>query len=1050
MPTYDIRGISVHFPFEAYPCQHDFMERAISALQEVYLLLINMQLLIFTMKSENALLESPTGTGKTLCLLSAALAWRNAWVAKSELNQLTSSSASYEHYIGQATEPIGEINHSLQQKLSEGLSSSAGQQPSRHNGLEKRNVPLIVYASRTHSQIAQVIKELNNTVYRPKVAVIGSREQMCIHPKVKLIGSNSAQQAVCHQLIKKKACAMYEKVAEVEPAYTSACQSGKIFDIEDLVKYGQNHQACPYFLSRTSHYDADLVFMPYNYLVDRKARSGLHLDFSNSVIIFDEAHNLESICGDASSFDVTTECLRSAMKEIADVEKFINENPMKYIGSVDVEDAKVVLSFVASFLHQVSQVRLNQGSFTSRVDFVFDMMEKCGTNEFTIKKLIDRMGTVIKVYLEDLHEKGKTVGTCHLQSIETVLRTLYRPKSDDDKQLVPAIKHNDYAAFRIYISQDPAKQSHRTFSLWCFNPGVALRDLLALGIRSLILASGTLSPLNSFAHELQLPFKHQLENMHVIKAESQLLVQVVRAGPNGLSLCSKFDQRESTVYRTELGLAILKAIAAIPDGILVFFPSYVVMEGCLQHWKTTSMPIDGDNKTIWQAICQVKTCFCEPKNKKELTKVIDQYYQSVNQGSILFAVCRGKVSEGIDFADAKGRAVIITGIPFPPLRDPKVMLKRDYLQDAMKENRTASSSISGDEWYNQQASRAVNQAIGRVIRHRNDYGAILFFDERFAQQRIINQLSKWIRPNVRAVNSFAELTSNLSRFFCQLHSTSNMNSFLSKHNLELEQAELSRMTTAKNVAIRQESIQKARNFFRENPFQAIETKTSAPTSFSSEIPTSVIGLFNSSSSSSKTGPTKRPPPTDPINSENTKEIDQAKDYLASVKARLSEDAMRKFNILLKSYKAKKIDCEVLLDSLKMLFEEHNCMDLAAGFRQFVSPRNQSIFDSKFQCASEQPVAVASTTPQLGLSMTLNPRPQVKIEPVVHKLLSKQHAESGPDSTCPICRDKPEKPFKAKCGHVCCFGCWTSWLSNTLECPLCRQRTRLSQLSKIYQ
>jgi hypothetical protein len=39
---------------------------------------------------------------------------------------------------------------------------------------------------------------------------------------------------------------------------------------------------------------------------------------------------------------------------------------------------------------------------------------------------------------------------------------------------------------------------------------------------------------------------------------------------------------------------------------------------------------------------------------------------------VLFAVCRGKVSEGIDFADAKARAVVVTGMPYPSLTDPKV------------------------------------------------------------------------------------------------------------------------------------------------------------------------------------------------------------------------------------------------------------------------------------------------------------------------------------------------------------------------------------------
>ena len=138
------------------------------------------------------------------------------------------------------------------------------------------------------------------------------------------------------------------------------------------------------------------------------------------------------------------------------------------------------------------------------------------------------------------------------------------------------------------------------------------------------------------------------------------------------------------------------------------------------------------------------------------------------RGAILLAVCRGKISEGLDFADAKARAVVVTGIPYAPAMDPKVVLKREQLdqqsrlakqlnqqlQRQAKQLKQAGGptavydQLSGGEWYSQQALRAVNQALGRVIRHRHDWGAVLLCDERFASAKHMECLSSWIRPHI--------------------------------------------------------------------------------------------------------------------------------------------------------------------------------------------------------------------------------------------------------------------------------------------------------------
>lgn len=97
-------------------------------------------------------------------------------------------------------------------------------------------------------------------------------------------------------------------------------------------------------------------------------------------------------------------------------------------------------------------------------------------------------------------------------------------------------------------------------------------------------------------------------------------------------------------------------------------------------------------------------------------------------------VCRGRISEGLDFSDNAARMVIIVGIPFPQMYDAKVILKRNYLDAkiSQKNKDLKREYLSGQEWYLQQATRSVNQAIGRVIRHIQDYGTVLLIDNRYS------------------------------------------------------------------------------------------------------------------------------------------------------------------------------------------------------------------------------------------------------------------------------------------------------------------------------
>ncbi len=99
----------------------------------------------------------------------------------------------------------------------------------------------------------------------------------------------------------------------------------------------------------------------------------------------------------------------------------------------------------------------------------------------------------------------------------------------------------------------------------------------------------------------------------------------------------------------------------------------------------------------------------EPRNAKDYNRVISKYYKDIfkdskKDGAVLMGVCRGKISEGMDFSDKAARIVIIIGIPFPQVTDPRITLKKDYLD---KKN-MRMGFLTGKDWYNQQATRAVN------------------------------------------------------------------------------------------------------------------------------------------------------------------------------------------------------------------------------------------------------------------------------------------------------------------------------------------------------
>ena len=760
---------------------------------------------------------------------------------------------------------------------------------SRDSNASSSRGPVIVYASRTHSQLAQVIKELKTTRYRPRMAVIGSRTQMCVHKEVRRL-TGVAQQTACRQKTESRTCTHYN---EVDRFLRSDPEFGERepVDIEDLVRLGEKGRVgggcgpCPYYASQDMASRADIVFAPYNYLIDPKLREtfGNRIRWNDAILLFDEAHNVEGACAEAASFELPAANLASAVREAQ--EAFELAAAEEELSAASAEPARLLFNArgrgeddgfggAGERLGVNGMKRLHDGdrdgppkrraleykqlrgillALESKIASELDGVP--GAANGAAKELVKPCAYFFDVLasLRITDEPtiavdgggagggagGAAAKTSSVRLLTGVMRDAalmlageaaaasgggaFKSRASSSFRLTEVADALEKAfavresgqmdAFRVRIGAPDAGAGRGgafpggsakpgpTLSFWCFTPGVAMRALKEKGARCVVLTSGTLSPMSSFASELALPFPVRLENPHVI-APDQVWGGVVPVGPSGKRLNSSYRFRDTDEYKAELGNAIVNFARVVPDGLLVFFPSYGVMRASVEFWRGHGTP------SVWDRVCAAKHAVVEPQDKKEFAAAFAEFNaalglelpKSANAdanrlgngagpldggsgvarhrgGAAFFAVCRGKVSEGIDFPDRAGRAVILTGIPYAPKADAKVRLKRGFL-DEKKANAERGSDVSvnrdrgvdagqltGEAWYSQTAMRAVNQALGRVIRHRNDHGAVVLLDERFGYGNTRNQLSVWLRPAIQSFDAFGPAAAQLSRFF---------------------------------------------------------------------------------------------------------------------------------------------------------------------------------------------------------------------------------------------------------------------------------------------
>ena len=119
---------------------------------------------------------------------------------------------------------------------------------------KKRKCPKIYFGTRTHKQVAQIVRELKKTKYAGvRMTILASRDHTCVHPTISK-SFNKTQD--CQDLMDKRkggGCRFQANVKAKMATHQSVrayIGTDSAWDIEELVKAGKKVKACPYYAVR--------------------------------------------------------------------------------------------------------------------------------------------------------------------------------------------------------------------------------------------------------------------------------------------------------------------------------------------------------------------------------------------------------------------------------------------------------------------------------------------------------------------------------------------------------------------------------------------------------------------------------------------------------------------------------------------------------------------------------------------------------------------------------------------------------------------------------
>lgn len=459
---------------------------------------------------------------------------------------------------------------------------------------------------------------------------------------------------------------------------------------------------CPYEVMLQASRDADVILMNFHHLFNEDIREQMYqsigIEPDNVILLIDEAHN----CGDTVQ-SIQTVTLNEQSLELA-------QSELGHLrGSVSGTEAiQNLIPQVLNFMVSLKRSMKAEDWFDPAIFMRYILS---GTLYQKTEEIVEDLLTINEAIHEAKLEKGDFRESAVEKLTEFFVRIL---KSAGDESYLTIYKKSGEEISLEVRNIDPSK---------------TLIDL-AKAHHSAVLISGTLSPVDAYkkiyfgdmdAATISLPNAFPKENRKLFCARDAT---------------SAFSMRRDIENSNRI-IEYINTFATQKGNLAVYFPSYDMLKTF-----TERLP-----KTL-----KGKEIFIESQDSSASTNDLRTFMSlpSVGRSGIIFGVCGGKWSEGLDYRGDLLNGAIVVGLPLAPFNDVRKMVNDYFRMKFGKDGEFLSYTLP--------AVNKATQALGRVIRTPEDKGVLLLIESRYLDESVKRGLPKWMQDECVecTIDSFKE------------------------------------------------------------------------------------------------------------------------------------------------------------------------------------------------------------------------------------------------------------------------------------------------------